>query len=243
MTVKKKQWDTKGPPVVQQTQKTKVDAILKAAAKDLKDLAILNAKGTIWAKETPMPELWVPDVETHNSVVLHHSTGEPVTLMELAKTNAPKSGTNWVAYPNWVVQGAVWAQEVVNVMAQQHPTRISGDEVLATLRAAFYGLDSPVWTDWRTALCPATPACRRVGIHPSHLFTAIFGRRVEVVFAPWMREEPLFTLDSHDARMLDAERNSVASLVQHLNDSHKWTYDQIADWLETLDVDLTKKEN
>lgn len=34
-------------------------------------------------------------------------------------------------------------------------------------------------------------------------------------------------------------KNSVYSLVQHLNDSHKWTRNRIADWLETLDLDLT----
>jgi hypothetical protein len=28
------------------------------------------------------------------------------------------------------------------------------------------------------------------------------------------------------------------SLIQHLNDSHKWSRERIADWLETLDVDL-----
>lgn len=30
----------------------------------------------------------------------------------------------------------------------------------------------------------------------------------------------------------------VADLIIHLNDNHKWTREQIADWLETLDVDL-----
>lgn len=31
----------------------------------------------------------------------------------------------------------------------------------------------------------------------------------------------------------------IMSLVQHLNDTHRWTREQIADWLESLDVDLT----
>lgn len=35
---------------------------------------------------------------------------------------------------------------------------------------------------------------------------------------------------------------TVAKWVQHLNDTHTWTYDQIADWLESLDVDLTRRE-
>lgn len=42
-------------------------------------------------------------------------------------------------------------------------------------------------------------------------------------------------------------KGPVTSLIPHINDDHKWTRGQIADWLETLDVDLTvkpkKKEN
>ena len=34
---------------------------------------------------------------------------------------------------------------------------------------------------------------------------------------------------------------SVAELIQHLNDWHTWTREAIADWLDTLDVDLTVK--
>jgi len=30
-------------------------------------------------------------------------------------------------------------------------------------------------------------------------------------------------------------------MIQHLNDEHQWTREKIADWLETLDVDLTFK--
>lgn len=31
----------------------------------------------------------------------------------------------------------------------------------------------------------------------------------------------------------------LGGLVQHINDTHKWPREKIADWLETLDVDLT----
>lgn len=31
----------------------------------------------------------------------------------------------------------------------------------------------------------------------------------------------------------------LVSIIPHLNDAHQWTREQIADWLETLDVDLT----
>jgi hypothetical protein len=32
---------------------------------------------------------------------------------------------------------------------------------------------------------------------------------------------------------------TVWSMIQHLNDRHKWKREDIADWLETLDLDLT----
>lgn len=33
--------------------------------------------------------------------------------------------------------------------------------------------------------------------------------------------------------------NPVSTQVQHLNDEHEWTREAIADWLETLHLDLT----
>ena len=33
----------------------------------------------------------------------------------------------------------------------------------------------------------------------------------------------------------------IWSLVQHLNDTHRWTRNEIADWLETLDIDMEFK--
>jgi len=33
--------------------------------------------------------------------------------------------------------------------------------------------------------------------------------------------------------------NDVMRIVVHLNDNHRWTREQVADWLETLDVDLS----
>lgn len=32
---------------------------------------------------------------------------------------------------------------------------------------------------------------------------------------------------------------SIIDMIMHLNDDHRWTREQIADWLETLDVDLS----
>lgn len=34
-------------------------------------------------------------------------------------------------------------------------------------------------------------------------------------------------------------RNAVPNIVMHLNDDHGWTREQIADWLDSLDIDLT----
>lgn len=36
----------------------------------------------------------------------------------------------------------------------------------------------------------------------------------------------------------DSRMYPLKGLIIHLNDEHKWTREQIADWLETLDVDL-----
>lgn len=42
------------------------------------------------------------------------------------------------------------------------------------------------------------------------------------------------------------KREALASTVQmwiiHMNDAHRWTYGQIAKWLDTLDIDLTVQE-
>ena len=35
------------------------------------------------------------------------------------------------------------------------------------------------------------------------------------------------------------EKVTLAALVMHLNDAHEWTRERIADWLETLPIDLT----
>lgn len=37
------------------------------------------------------------------------------------------------------------------------------------------------------------------------------------------------------------QENSIPDTIMHLNDRHKWTREEIADWLETLDVDLRFK--
>ena len=35
----------------------------------------------------------------------------------------------------------------------------------------------------------------------------------------------------------------VQKLIPHVNDRHKWNREQIADWIETLDVDITIKQS
>ena len=48
------------------------------------------------------------------------------------------------------------------------------------------------------------------------------------------------TLDSTNIQCPECSIDFVlGGVIPHLNDSHEWTRDHIADWLETLDVDLT----
>lgn len=44
-----------------------------------------------------------------------------------------------------------------------------------------------------------------------------------------------------ESDFLTKHKVRIKTLIMHLNDSHKWTREQIADWLETLDVDLSFK--
>lgn len=47
-------------------------------------------------------------------------------------------------------------------------------------------------------------------------------------------------LDCTDMHLEEASTKvTIWDMVQHLNDRHKWTREAIADWLETLDVDLS----
>ena len=39
----------------------------------------------------------------------------------------------------------------------------------------------------------------------------------------------------------DGSPETFYNMIQHLNDQHQWTREAIADWLDTLDVDLTFK--
>jgi len=43
---------------------------------------------------------------------------------------------------------------------------------------------------------------------------------------------------------LDKDRSSTLDrMIIHLNDEHRWTREEVADWLESLDIDLEMKEN
>ena len=53
---------------------------------------------------------------------------------------------------------------------------------------------------------------------------------------PGMREKVRHPYDDCDA--VAGGVHSVRWLVIHLNDYHGWTYDEITEWLDTLDVDL-----
>lgn len=44
-----------------------------------------------------------------------------------------------------------------------------------------------------------------------------------------------------DAALLCSRPGAVAGIAMHLNDHHRWTREQVADWMETLDIDLSIK--
>lgn len=46
-------------------------------------------------------------------------------------------------------------------------------------------------------------------------------------------------LDKEVKHPLTGQVRAVRRIVMNLNDEHNWTYQQIADWLDTLDVDLS----
>lgn len=47
----------------------------------------------------------------------------------------------------------------------------------------------------------------------------------------------------YESAGLDQGYGTLEYVIISLNDKHNWTRDQIADWLETLDIDLTFKED
>lgn len=56
---------------------------------------------------------------------------------------------------------------------------------------------------------------------------------------PGLREE--FSCPHKTCTNVYMEQNKLFVLIQHVNDAHKWTREEIADWLESLDVDLAFK--
>lgn len=45
------------------------------------------------------------------------------------------------------------------------------------------------------------------------------------------------------AKLNDSTTGTIDKMIIHLNDVHTWTREAVADWLESLDVDLGMKEN
>ncbi len=80
--------------------------------------------------------------------------------------------------------------------------------------------------------CPAGCADKEQS-HPKPLVTAktdAFGNVTHEI--SWMSDaqKPEYWVMS--------EPTQIANTIIHLNDDHRWTREQIADWLDTLDVDL-----
>lgn len=62
-----------------------------------------------------------------------------------------------------------------------------------------------------------------------------------------LEEEIVFCPDGKCAEHEHSNEPPLSSLlldmILHLNDDHHWTREEIADWLDTLDVDLTIRED
>lgn len=70
---------------------------------------------------------------------------------------------------------------------------------------------------------------------------ASFDPSAVAIKLPGMQESTKHpTTDKTDCGMVNADIG-LYRLVQHLNDYHMWTREAIADWLETLDIDLRFK--
>lgn len=49
-------------------------------------------------------------------------------------------------------------------------------------------------------------------------------------------------VNEHVKHPVDGTIGTLWYIIQNLNDSHKWTRNRIADWIETLDIDTEFKE-
>lgn len=78
------------------------------------------------------------------------------------------------------------------------------------------------------------------GDHPDE-HSEMIARRQEVYDKLTRVKEAVPAIDSHKAQCPhdECDRASIFHLVILLNDTHEWSRREIADWLETLDADLT----
>lgn len=60
------------------------------------------------------------------------------------------------------------------------------------------------------------------------------GRRPEVSKLPGIHEKVKMPCEHYPNILL----HELETVIIHMNDNHKWTRNQIADWLDTLDIDL-----
>ena len=50
---------------------------------------------------------------------------------------------------------------------------------------------------------------------------------------------PVLHTATVDCPVKTTRESSISSMILHLNDFHEWSREQIADWLESLDIDLS----
>jgi hypothetical protein len=97
-----------------------------------------------------------------------------------------------------------------------------------TTGSGWYGASkAPTWDDEPDAEVPNSIGGKKI---VSALSGAIPDANAEV-HCPVPQPNPCF--------MSDDDTRSVLDMVIHLNDSHRWTREQVADWLDTLSLDLS----
>jgi hypothetical protein len=79
----------------------------------------------------------------------------------------------------------------------------------------------------------------RTGISTSKKQTDPGTHRIGLTFSGVMVEIHIDTAGFE----VNHRKHTILANIIHLNDSHRWSREDIADWLDTLDVDLTIKRS
>lgn len=195
---------------------------------------VLEPPGVNYAKKTPeeMQALLYDAVATaqkylhiaaeHENFNKPKPAADPHTFQGLlAKAEHYKGKT--IAQKKVLTDIAKWQHQVMAYVLQTHPT---DDWLVDTVKSL-----KKVLADWATP-SPSSGAYGIVNFLRQHFN----GMDERVPYCP-AADDPHCECDGM--------YNSVSlhNMVIHLNDDHKWSRENIADWIETLDIDTTEKEH